>query len=317
MLKKREKEALAGKGCSASDALLLARETGESELFQAASRIRERHFGREIQLCSIINAKSGHCDMDCRFCSQSRYSSTEIQAYPFMEKNALRQRIEELLSQNDRHCGVVTSGGRLSRSELKDLTDIGKEIAGPVCASLGRLKKDELEALKDAGITRFHHNLESSASYYSTVCTTQTWQQRLDTVKAAQAAGLEICCGGLFGLGESWEDRIDLALTLRDLGIAHVPINFLYAHPGTPLEKAAPLSAAEALRIVAVYRFLLPTATLRICGGRNHVLGNRQQELFAAGANGLMTGDYLTVAGSRYDTDLSMIHRLGLKIAAP
>jgi len=185
----------------------------------------------------------------------------------------------------------------------------------PLCASLGRLAPAELVQLKQAGIGRFHHNLESSKAYYPSICSTQTWQQRFDTVKAAQAAGLDICSGGLFGLGESWEDRIDLALTLRELEVDSVPINFLYAHPGTALKAIPALSADEALRIVALYRFLLPQTTLRICGGRTHVLGDRQSELFAAGANGIMTGGYLTVAGSQYEADLAMIDELGLQVA--
>ena len=317
MLRRIEQEALLGRGCSGTDATWIAREAPETELFAAATRIRQHYFGNEIQLCSIINAKSGKCDMDCRFCSQSGHNSTDIETYPFMDKGQLKARIAEILARNDRHCGVVTSGGKLSGNELETLLEIGPEIAGPVCASLGRLTQDELKALKEAGIMRFHHNLETAQTYYPEVCSTQQWSRRLETVKAAQEAGLQVCCGGLFGLGESWDDRIDLALTLRELGVDSVPINFLIAHPGTPLKDALPLSAEEALRIIALFRFMLPAVTLRVCGGRSHILGERQADLFAAGANGLMTGSYLTVAGSQYETDLAMIERLGLHIAAP
>ena len=183
-----------------------------------------------------------------------------------------------------------------------------------MCASLGRLTAEELKALKASGVIRFHHNLETSKNFYPSICTTQDWEERRATVQAAQAVGMDICSGGLFGLGESWEDRIDLALTLRDLGVDSVPINFLYAHEGTRLANQSILSAAEALRIIALYRFLLPTVTLRICGGRTHVLGDRQSELFAAGANGMMTGNYLTVAGSQYESDLEMINQLDLHV---
>jgi biotin synthase len=319
MLQHTIKNAIAGNGCSAEEALGLL-ERNETELFAGAEQIRIAHFGNEIQLCSIINAKSGQCDMDCRFCSQSGHNSTEIETYPFIEKGELQQRIEETISGNDRHCGIVTSGGKLSADELAELADTVHSISSgepaPVCASLGRLTEAELTRLKAAGLTRFHHNLETSETYYPEVCSTQQWTQRLETVKAAQAAGLKVCSGGLFGLGESWDDRIDLALTLRDLGVDSVPINFLYPHEGTPMKDQVSLSPEEALRIIAVYRFLLPTTTLRICGGRTHVLGERQSELFAAGANGLMTGNYLTVVGSQYETDLTMIQNLGLKIAS-
>ncbi|VGO22390.1 biotin synthase BioB [Pontiella sulfatireligans] len=318
MLETIIKNALAGNGCTPEEARSLIN-CSEIELFTAATQVREAHFGRQIQLCSIINAKSGQCDMDCRFCSQSGHNSTEIEAYPFMKKGELKRRIEETISGNDRHCGVVTSGGKLSGDELNVLADTVRSVSngkpGPVCASLGRLTEDELANLKDAGLTRFHHNLETSENYYPEVCSTQQWSQRLDTVKAAMATGLAVCCGGLFGLGESWDDRIELALTLRGLGVNSVPINFLYAHAGTPMKDTPPLAAEEALRIIAVYRFLLPGTTLRICGGRTHVLGERQADLFSAGANGLMTGNYLTIAGSQYETDLEMIRTLGLEIA--
>jgi len=310
--------ATGGTGCTADEALRLAVLDDEAALFACAAEIRKAHFGNGVQLCSIINAKSGRCDMDCRFCSQSGRHATAIETYPFLEKDQLKQRIAATIASNERHCGVVTSGGRLSGAELARLAETVKEIGNggktPVCASTGRLARKDLDLLKAAGIVRFHHNLETSESFYPRMCTTQAWRQRLETVRAAQAAGLEVCCGGLFGLGESWQDRIDLALVLRNLGIRSIPINFLYAHEGTPMAGTPPLAAGEALRIVAVLRFLLPTATLRICGGRAHVLGDRQAELFAAGANGLMTGDYLTVAGSQYAEDLAMVRRLGLEI---
>jgi biotin synthase len=311
------KNAIAGTGCSRAEARQLIA-LNEADLFRGATDIREAHFGNRIQLCSIINAKSGRCDMDCRFCSQSSHNSTRINAYPFLDAQPLENRIHEIIGAQDRHCGVVTSGGKLSDDEIErfaaTVRNIGKGGPVPVCASTGRLTGANLEALKKSGVTRFHHNLESSEAYYHNICTTQDWRQRYDTVKAAQAAGLAVCCGGLFGLGESWDDRIDLAMTLRELGVNSVPINFLYSHEGTPLADRPPLDAAEALRIIAIYRFILPAATLRICGGRTHVLGEQQARLFAAGANGLMTGNYLTVVGSQYETDRAMLDQLGLQI---
>ena len=314
MLQEIINRAFDGMGCSAAEAAALI-PLDEVELFHAATQIREAHFGKTIQLCAIINAKSGTCDMDCTFCSQSGQASTEIEEYPFMPSTELAGQMRTILENNDCRCSVVTSGGKLSGPELEVLYETAEGLGQtPLCASLGRLTAEELSRLKQSGIVRFHHNLESSRAHYPNICTTQTWQQRLDTVKAAQAAGLDICSGGLFGLGESWVDRIDLALTLRELGVDSVPINFLYAHDGTPLRDTQPMEAAEALRIIALYRFLLPNVTLRICGGRTHVLGDRQPDLFAAGANGMMTGNYLTVAGSQYETDCTMIQQLGLEI---
>ncbi|MDF7806979.1 biotin synthase BioB [Pontiellaceae bacterium B12219] len=318
MLESIKTKCLKGAGCTAEEALELVA-CDETELLAAASEIRAAFFGKHIELCSIINAKSGKCDMDCRFCSQSGHNSTEIEVYPFMDSETLEEQIREDIKGGNRKCGVVTSGGKLSSSELRKLADVVKKIGGgeeaPVCGSLGRLTPEDLAMLKESGVTRFHHNMETAENYYSEICTTQDWSERLATVKAAQAAGLKVCSGGLFGMGETWKDRIDLALALRELGVDSVPINFLYAHPGTPMKDQAPMSAAEALKIIAVYRFLLPNVTLRICGGRSHILGDRQSELFAAGANGLMTGNYLTVAGSQYESDLEMIRELGLEIA--
>lgn len=317
MIEQIVEKCLSNTGCTATEALALV-DADEAKLFAGATKIREAFFGRQVALCSIINAKSGRCDMDCRFCSQSGHNSTEIEVYPFMDAQALEERIREDIKDGTRKCGIVTSGGRLSPSELSRLADVVKKVGAgkeaPVCSSLGRLMPEDFEMLMDAGITRFHHNLEASENYYPEICSTQAWSQRLETVKAAQQAGMKVCSGGLFGLGESWADRIELAITLRELGVDSVPVNFLYAHPGTPLKDREPLSAGEALRIIAIYRFLLPDVTLRVCGGRAHVLGERQAELFAAGANGLMTGNYLTVAGSQYESDLEMIRNLGLEI---
>ncbi len=314
MLRKMIEDAVGGTGCTADEARELPG-MELADLLAGATRIREAHFGRRIQLCAIINAKSGKCDMDCTFCSQSGHASTQIEEYPFLPRPELEKRMGAILENGDCRCSVVTSGGKLSGAELEVLFETARGAgAAPLCASLGRLGSAELDELKRSGIGRFHHNLESSESYYPNICSTQTWRQRLDTVKAAQTAGLDVCSGGLFGLGESWDDRIDLALTLRELGVDSVPINFLYAHDGTPLARVQPMEADEALRIIALYRFLLPRTTLRICGGRVHVLGDRQAEIFAAGANGMMTGGYLTVAGSQYETDCAMLCRLGLQI---
>lgn len=313
-------KAISGIGCTSEEAQFLLN-VDESELLAGTQQIREAHFGNEIQLCAIINAKSGKCDMDCTFCSQARDSKTEIDEYPLMSSEVLQREIKKITETGNCRCSLVTSGGKLTGSDVEALVDtvgdmeFGKKgKPSPMCASLGRLTSKELYSLKEAGVTRLHHNLESSKEYYPEICTTQTWDQRLKTVKAAQSAGMEICSGGLFGLGESWDDRISLALTLRELNVDSVPINFLYSHEGTPLCHQNRMSAEEALRIVAIYRCMLPKAILRICGGRSHVLGDRQFDIFTAGANGLMTGNYLTVSGSQYDLDVAKLKELGLRL---
>ncbi|MDD4700984.1 MAG: biotin synthase BioB [Desulfovibrio sp.] len=290
----------------------------EKELFASASKLRAATFGNKVALCAIINARSGNCGMDCRFCSQSRHNHTPIDIFPLLPAHELRERIMALVELPVARIGVVTSGGALSGEEFQRLLEVLHSLPEHahkrVCASLGRLSAAQLEALTAAGLDRFHHNLETSRQYYPNVCSTQTWDERKDTVLRVHQVGMTACTGGLFGLGESWQDRIDFAFSLKELGVGHVPVNFLHPHPETPLASREPLSANEALRIIALFRHILPTATLRVCGGRPLVLGQRQHEIFAAGANALMTGDYLTTNGRGLVEDLAMIGDLGLEI---
>ena len=312
-------KALAQGGVNREDAHELV-ELAESELFASATALREHYFGRRIEACYIINAKSGNCNMNCRFCSQSGFNSTEIEHYPFMSSAELERIVEEWRAYPVGRCGIVTSGGALTDSDVEKLAEfIEAQVASGkkrprICGSLGRLKKHAIERLKQAGLTRLHHNLETCESFYPQVCTTQTWRDRLDTVHQAMENGLSVCCGGLFGLGENWDDRITFALELKREGIRNIPINFLYPHPGTPLAEQPVMSAAEALRIIAVFRHIIPDATLRICGGRVSVLRERQYELFAAGANAFMTGNYLTIPGAGISADMAKLRELGLEL---
>ena len=292
----------------------------EAEAFAGATELREHYFGKDIEACFIINAKSGNCNMNCRFCSQSGFNSTEIEHYPFKSGEELEQIVEDWQPYPVGRCGIVTSGGALTDADVEKLAQfIEKHLAGGkkrphICGSLGRLKDRALTRLKQAGLTRLHHNLETNESFYPNVCTTQKWRDRLDTVHQAQEHGLSVCCGGLFGLGESWEDRITFALELKREGIRNIPINFLYPHPGTPLAQQPVMDASEALRIIALFRHLIPDATLRICGGRVSVLKERQYEMFAAGANAFMTGNYLTIPGAGIEVDMAKLAELGLRL---
>lgn len=307
-----------GEGCTPAQARALLDQPLEA-LKQGATQIREAFFDHEIDLCVIVNARSGACRENCRFCAQSAHYATETERYPLQDPDALLDDAKRIADSGARTYGIVTSGPTVQAAELESICAAIRRIPDETpflpCASLGALKPEQFRALKDAGLTRFHHNLETSEAFYPTICTTHTWAGRVETVRAAQAAGLEVCCGGLFGLGETWEDRIDLACTLRALNIQSVPVNYLNPVPGTPLEGRGCLSAEEGLRILAVYRHLLPRATIRVCGGRPAVLGDRQEEMFAAGANALMTGDYLTTSGISPATDRAMITRLGLHIS--
>ena len=310
--------ALASGGLNEEFAAELLRREDE-EVLLGATELRRHFFGNKIEICFIINAKSGNCNMNCRFCSQSAFNSTDIEKYPFKDE----QELEDIVSAWEKYpvarCGIVTSGGALTDEDVEKLARFienrrtkGKEKP-LICGSLGRLKAHAIERLKQAGLTRLHHNLESNESFYPNVCTTQLWRDRLDTVYQAMEHGLSVCCGGLFGLGESWEDRIQFALELKREGIRNIPINFLYPHPGTPLAHQPVMSAAEALRIIALFRHIIPDATLRICGGRVSVLKERQYEMFAAGANAFMSGNYLTIPGAGIEADLAKLRELGLE----
>ncbi len=292
----------------------------EAELLPSATALREHFFGNKVEACYIINAKSGNCNMNCKFCSQSGFNTTDIEHYPLKSSDDLAAIVESWEPYPVGRCGIVTSGGALTDADVEKLAQFieARVAAGKthpqICGSLGRLKHHALERLKAAGMTRLHHNLETNESFYPSVCTTQQWRDRLDTVHQAIEHGLSVCCGGLFGLGETWEDRISFAIELRSEGIRNIPMNFLIPHPGTPMAGRPIMPPEEALRIIALFRHLIPDATLRICGGRVSVLKERQRDMFAAGANAFMTGNYLTVAGAAVEQDLAMLRDLGLEI---
>lgn len=270
--------------------------------------------GSSVELCSIINIRSLPCSMDCAFCGQNRHS--QLPGSALMEEGDLLARIGALAATPVAHIGLVATGGAMGARELQQLCGILEkvpwEIMPKLCVSLGRLPISALRRLKDLGIRRYHHNLETSREFYPHICTTQSWEQRAETVASALASGLEVCSGALFGIGESWADRSSLAQSLKELGIKYIPLNFLNPRPNTALSNRPPLAADEALRIIGLFRQLLPEATLRVCGGRSIVLGKRQKEIFPWGANALMTGDYLTTKGEALAADLRMLQELGL-----
>lgn len=288
----------------------------DRELFEEADRLRRANFGNAIELCAIINIKNGNCSMDCKFCAQRRGSKTPV--HELLDDGTLEQAILKLSSGPYRHIGLVASGARLERRDLERIVAVVEKLPPSVrarlCASLGRLDAASLAMLKSCGIRRLHHNLETSSAFYPRICTSQSWNARRDTVLRALEAGLEVCCGGLFGMGESWQDRIDLALELADMGVRNIPLNFLHPQPDSPLGHREPMAANEALRVIAIFRHILPKATLRICGGRPICLGKHQDEMFRAGANALMSGDYLTTKGIGLALDLERLEKLGLVV---
>jgi len=286
------------------------------ELLYEASRVRHERFGNEIEFCSIINAKSGRCAMNCRFCAQSVHHTTKIESYPLLDSETLVTETQKQWNRGIHRVGWVASGRSIDSDDVSKIVEAAKQChGGRLCASLGQLDRESLQRLKKAGITRYHHNLETSEAFYPAICDTQKWSDRLATIERAKSVGLEICSGGLFGLGESWKDRYDLAMVLREIEVDSIPINFLNPIPGTSLAGQPILSVEKALRMMAMFRILVPKATIRICGGRPSTFGDRQAEILRSGINAIMTGDYLTTSGISPESDFQMIQVFGFRLA--
>lgn len=286
-------------------------------LCDAADRIRERFNGNSVDLCSIMNAKSGKCSEDCKFCAQSAHYKTKVEEYGIVSMENAIKLAKENESEGLNRFSLVTSGRGLVGKELEEVIKIYKELRKEVsidlCASLGILNYEQLLALSDTGITMYHHNLETSREYYEKVCSTHSYNERIDTIEAAKKAGLKVCCGGIIGMGETMEDRIKLAFEVKKLEIQSIPVNVLNPIEGTPYENIEPLSQEEILKTIAIFRFINPKAYIRLAGGRN-LIDEFGKQCFSAGANATITGNYLTTSGNKIVDDIEMINSLGLKV---
>jgi biotin synthase len=287
-------------------------------LFSGSSQLRDHYHGRKVELCAIVNAKSGRCPEDCSFCAQSAHHQTQIETYPLMDPSQILVRAREAEAMGARRFSIVTSGKALNEREftevIESLRRMQEETKLTLCASVGMLTQGRARQLKDAGLDRYHHNVETAFSFFPRICTTHRYEEDLDTLRAAKEAGLEVCSGGIFGLGESPEQRLELAYTLKEMAVDSVPLNFLNPIAGTPLAKAQPLTPLELLKFVALFRFILPDKEIRICGGREFGLRDLHPLIFWAGANGIMIGNYLTTRGRNHQADLQMIRDLGMEV---
>ncbi len=314
---------VAGGILEADDALKLAGVTGSDRylLFAEAARIRDHFLGSAVHLCSIINAKSGKCAENCAFCAQSAHHDTGVDVYPLVDEDEI-VRCAALAEQNGAGCyGIVTSGTRINKGDELDrvcraVRRIKSETGISPSCSLGILDTETALRLKDAGMETYHHNLETSRSFFPQICTTHDYEDDVATIRAAKAVGLRVCCGGIFGLGESFAQRVEMALTLRELEVDSIPLNFLNPVAGTRLEAADNLTPLECLTIIAVYRFLLPGTRLAVCGGREKNLRELQSWMFLAGADGTMTGNYLTTPGRPPELDRQLMKDLELTVEA-
>lgn len=266
--------------------------------------------------CGIINVKSGACPENCAFCAQSARHKTNVPLYPFLKPDEILSRVETKLKDHHDYLGLVASGPELTERDFDLLCRSADLITSRfdirLCASIGSLSPERARALKQAGFTSCHHNLESARGYFHRICATHSYDQRIKTVKAAKAAGLRVCCGGLFGLGESFAQRCELAMQLSELEVDSIPVNFLIPIKGTPLEKQKIIPAEEALRTIAILRLFNSDKDLVVCGGRLDALKSLKNMIFSAGANGVMLGDYLTRRGGAASEDVQEMSVLGI-----
>ncbi|EFS21243.1 biotin synthase [Fusobacterium gonidiaformans 3-1-5R] len=286
------------------------------ELLQAANEIREKFCGNFFNLCTILNAKSGRCSENCRYCAQSAHFKTNADVYPLVSKEVALEAAKEVEVEGAHRFSLVTSGRGLQgkEEELDKLQEIYRYLKEntdlDLCASHGICSKEALQKLKDSGVKTYHHNLESSRRFYPTICTSHTFDDRVNTVKYAHEVGLQVCSGGIFGLGETEEDRIDMAFDLRELRVHSVPINILTPIPGTPLENNKEIDPKELLKDIAIYRFILPKVSIRYAGGRVK-LGEYAKLGLEGGVNSALTGNFLTTTGNTIESDKKMIKELG------
>lgn len=281
-----------------------------SVLFACADQVRRRFFDDSVDPCSLMNIKSGNCSEDCAFCSQSAHNHSSVQIRELATPEEIKIQADKAYEHNLPFC-VVSSGRRLSTNEIRKICDTLKDCPVEKHASLGILDESELQMLKDAGVVCYNHNIETSRSFFPKIVTTHTWDERVETIRRAKKVGLHVCCGGILGLGESWKERKEFCIQIRDLDIDTVPLNFLNAIPGTRLSTPQD-SPLDFLKAVSLFRLVMPKRTIKVCGGRELHLGPLQGLLFFAGANGYVSGGYLTTTGAGVDKDDILIKSLGL-----
>jgi biotin synthase len=286
------------------------------DLIACAGKIRRHFTPGPVFKCAIVNAKSGLCSEDCAFCAQSAHHRTGAEIYDLLGAGHLEAEGLKAAASGATHFSIVTSGTALTDKDIDTVCRVASRLRTKtgltLCASPGMLDLNAALKLKAAGVSRYHHNLETARSYFDAICTTHDYDDDINSLEVAKAAGLVVCSGGIFGMGESWSQRVELAFTLKELDVDSVPINFLNPIKGTRLQDHPKLPPLEALKVIALYRFIHPRKDITVCGGRETTLGDFQSWIFAAGANGLMVGNYLTTRGRSMEADAAMIRDLGL-----
>ena len=314
--------AMNGKPIEVEDAKILMNPhiTPLSELIQTSNAITRRTFGNIIDMCAIYPAKVGQCSGDCAFCSQSVHHNCNVRPIhtSALNETEIAANAKELYRLGVGHYSLVTSGESLTDSEFDKILSIFQKIKTKtgiaLCASLGALTAERAVRLKAVGVSRYHHNIETSRSYFSEICSTHSYDEKIETLSIARGVGLEICCGGIISMGETAEQRVEMAFAIRDLDVSCVPINILNPIPGTRLENQALLTSDDVLRTIAVFRLILQDKPLRFAGGRDKALGDDEYLGYDAGINAMIVGNYLTTAGKSYDEEISNVKRAGYTI---
>ncbi len=311
-------EIIGGRRLSRSDDLTILTNAATGELCSAADRIRKALCGDKFDLCSIINGKSGRCPENCRFCAQSAHNHTGIEEYPFLDADTITAECLHNAEKGVHRFSIVTAGRRLSDEDFEKAAaaygKMHKECPQiQLCASHGLLTEAQFARLRECGVTTYHCNIETSRRNFPNICTTHTFDDKINCIGRARSAGLNVCSGGIIGMGETWEDRLDMALTLAELNIGSVPINALRPIKGTPLEGLPELTKDEILRTAAAFRFILPTAFIRFAAGRNS-LPNSGEQAFLSGMNAAITGDMLTTSGNGIAEDVRMLREMGYEV---
>lgn len=308
---------IGGRRLTRADNLSFFESCDLDELCEGADKIREKLCGNHVDLCSIINGRSGKCGENCKFCAQSAFYHTNCEVYDFLEDEKIIKTAKENEAEGVHRFAIVTSGKALTGQEFSKALDVYKkmhsELKIELCASMGFITKEQLLALKDAGVTSYHHNIETSRRNFPNICTTHTYEMKINTLKLVKEAGLWVCSGGIIGMGESFEDRLDMAVSLAEVGADSIPINALMPIVGTPLENLPSLSEDEILRTIAMFRFINPNAEIRLAAGRK-LLANSGERAFKSGANATITGNMLTTCGTTIDGDKKLLKSLGRRI---
>lgn len=310
-------QAMSGEPVSVDDALILGEKCSLDELCDAADKVRERWCGNAVDTCSIVNARSGRCSEDCKWCSQSAHHKTGIKEYEFIPAG---EALNMALANSQKgvwRFSLVTSGRKVAPADMERFCSIyrqvGKQTDIYLCASMGLLSREQLQQLWDAGVRRYHCNLEASSSFFPKLCSTHTQEDKLRTIRAAREVGMEVCCGGIIGMGETMRQRLELAEQAREAGACSIPVNILNPIKGTALENTPLIEEEDIVRTVALMRLVAPKVTLRFAGGRARLSRATTERILRGGMNGSLVGDMLTTIGSGIDADYDMYDRLGRK----